>query len=138
MYFSRSCDLLLIVSETKLEKLNERGKGNVYLEKIDFLIAIKLYNGRKIWLMANLDKIARGKVVMHIGSSKIVVKLTVKAVTFNKDVVLFLVIVIRELRLTYRFSSVLLPRWAKVATLKYCPWLDVNFALLHLVFPRLI
>lgn len=57
--------------------------------------------------MANLDKIARGKV---IGSSKIVVKLTVKAVTFNKDVVLFLVIVIRELRLTYRFSSVLLPR----------------------------
>lgn len=48
MYFSRSCDLLLIVSETKLEKLNERGKGNVYLEKIDFLIAIKLYNGRKI------------------------------------------------------------------------------------------
>lgn len=57
--------------------------------------------------MANLDKIARGKV---IGSSKIVVKLTVKAVTFNKDVVLFSVIVIRELRLTYRFSSVLLPR----------------------------
>lgn len=60
--------------------------------------------------MANLDKIARGKVIVSIGSSKIVVKLTVKAVTFNKDVVLFLVIVIRELRLTYRFSSVLLPR----------------------------
>lgn len=54
-------------------------------KKIDFLIAIKLYNGRKIWLMANLDKIARGKVIVSIGSSMIVVKLTVKAVTFNKD-----------------------------------------------------
>lgn len=35
--------------------------------------------------MANLDKIARGKVIVSIGSSMIVVKLTVKAVTFNKD-----------------------------------------------------